>query len=321
MSSKKKIITVFGATGNQGGSVISALLAQEDIASQYAIRGVTRDPSKPSAQALKSRGVEPTKADLDDPSSLLSAIQGSYAVFAITDYWATMSKSTEVAQGKNIVDACLSANVKHLVWSTVPNATALTSSVLSNIYHFDSKAEVSTYAESEKSQTGLWVTHFMPGYFMGNLKTRISKDPKTGLLVMAMPWNEKETQIPLFDVVADTGKYVTGALILGSAADGKFIQGVSQWSTPREIIDTISKVTGEDIAYQEITQEAWEGFLPLPPYAQKELGENMTLIKDYSYYGKGTPSKQSESAVYIDVLKGPKLSTLADFVEANGPWV
>lgn len=86
MSSDKKLITIFGATGNQGCSIITALLAQSELASQYSIRGVTRDPSKPSAQKLKSKGVEPIKADLNNPSSLLSAISGSHAVFAVTNY-------------------------------------------------------------------------------------------------------------------------------------------------------------------------------------------------------------------------------------------
>ena len=53
-----KIITVFGATGNQGGSVINAILADPVLSKEFKIRGVTRDPSKPASQALAKRGVD-----------------------------------------------------------------------------------------------------------------------------------------------------------------------------------------------------------------------------------------------------------------------
>jgi len=53
-----KILTVFGATGNQGGSVIRAILADPVLSKEFKIRGITRDTSKPAAQALVSKGVE-----------------------------------------------------------------------------------------------------------------------------------------------------------------------------------------------------------------------------------------------------------------------
>lgn len=55
-----KLITVFGATGNQGGSVIRAILADPKLKSEFKIRGVTRDPSKRAAEELKKMGVEVT---------------------------------------------------------------------------------------------------------------------------------------------------------------------------------------------------------------------------------------------------------------------
>lgn len=53
-----KILTVFGATGNQGGSVIEAVLADSILSKEFKIRGITRDASKPAAQALAAKGVE-----------------------------------------------------------------------------------------------------------------------------------------------------------------------------------------------------------------------------------------------------------------------
>jgi uncharacterized protein YbjT (DUF2867 family) len=53
-----KIITVFGATGNQGGSVITNILNDAQLSKEFKIRGITRDTSKPVAQELAKRGVE-----------------------------------------------------------------------------------------------------------------------------------------------------------------------------------------------------------------------------------------------------------------------
>lgn len=53
-----QILTVFGATGNQGGSVIKSVLADPVLSKQFKIRGVTRDASKPAAKQLADQGVE-----------------------------------------------------------------------------------------------------------------------------------------------------------------------------------------------------------------------------------------------------------------------
>jgi len=54
----KKTILVFGATGNQGGSVIDAILRDPKLAAEWNIRAITRDVTKPSAKALADQGVE-----------------------------------------------------------------------------------------------------------------------------------------------------------------------------------------------------------------------------------------------------------------------
>jgi uncharacterized protein YbjT (DUF2867 family) len=53
-----KILVVFGATGKQGGSVIKSIKSDPKTAAEWKIRGITRDASKPNAQALTKEGVE-----------------------------------------------------------------------------------------------------------------------------------------------------------------------------------------------------------------------------------------------------------------------
>ena len=54
----KKLLVVFGATGLQGGSVVKAVLGDSKMRESWAVRGITRDVSKPSAKALESLGAE-----------------------------------------------------------------------------------------------------------------------------------------------------------------------------------------------------------------------------------------------------------------------
>jgi uncharacterized protein YbjT (DUF2867 family) len=53
-----KLITVFGSTGNQGGSVVRAILKHPELSKEWKIRGITRNANKPDAQALVKQGVE-----------------------------------------------------------------------------------------------------------------------------------------------------------------------------------------------------------------------------------------------------------------------
>jgi uncharacterized protein YbjT (DUF2867 family) len=68
-----KIITVFGATGAQGGSVVAALLQDKTLK----IRGVTRNVHSEAAKSLQSQGVELVTADLNDEESLVKAVKVS----------------------------------------------------------------------------------------------------------------------------------------------------------------------------------------------------------------------------------------------------
>lgn len=63
-----KIITVFGATGQQGGSVIRTILNDPELSKELKIRGITRDANKPEAQALANQGVEIQTVRLDVPT-------------------------------------------------------------------------------------------------------------------------------------------------------------------------------------------------------------------------------------------------------------
>ena len=62
-----KLLTVFGATGQQGGALINHILGSQHLSSVFKLRGITRDPSKEAAIALSKRGVEIIKVSSFKP--------------------------------------------------------------------------------------------------------------------------------------------------------------------------------------------------------------------------------------------------------------
>lgn len=68
-----KVLTVFGATGNQGGSVITSILSDPALRSEFKIRAITRDVNKPAAKDLAAKGAEVVSVCSFIPARLLRA--------------------------------------------------------------------------------------------------------------------------------------------------------------------------------------------------------------------------------------------------------
>lgn len=74
------LVVVVGITGNQGGSVAEHLIASDK---PYRIVGLTRDPSKPTAQEFVKKGVALKKVDLKpgNEAAVTEAFEGAEIVF------------------------------------------------------------------------------------------------------------------------------------------------------------------------------------------------------------------------------------------------
>ncbi|KAI0197328.1 hypothetical protein EV127DRAFT_488855 [Xylaria flabelliformis] len=124
-----KLVTVVGATGNQGGAVITALNSDPN----YSLRGLTRNLESRAAQELKNQGIEVVEADLDSLSSLKAAFAGSYAVYGVTgvnellaNHDLPAAEKIEEGWGKNIAQAAAETpGLQHFIWSTLPHASEI----------------------------------------------------------------------------------------------------------------------------------------------------------------------------------------------------
>ncbi|KAL8833428.1 MAG: hypothetical protein Q9170_004271 [Blastenia crenularia] len=314
--SDKKVFVVFGATGNQGGSVINSVLSDPAAAKEFRIRGITRDPSKPNAQALAARGVECVTGDINDKASLTKALTGAHSVYAVTNYWEKMDDKLEVQQGKNIADVCKDVGVQHLIWSGLIDVTKLSNGKYPNVYHFDSKAYIETYIRD----IGVPSSTFMPGFYMSNLETMFNpapQPPHTYTFAMPMP---PTTPIPFFDAAADTGKFVKAMVMKRDQVLGKRVLAATDYYTAESVPKIFSEVKKEDgkgAQFVTIDKDTFKGFLTgagMPDFAAQELYENMAFLDEFGYYGK-------ESLDWShSLLDGEKLTTLAEFMASFPKW-
>src|SRR6266480_5311914 len=110
LSNNKKLIAVIGATGHQGGGVVRALQAS----GQFKVRALSRNPAQ-----HRELAAEVVEADLNRPETLKAAFAGTYGVFLVTNF--LEAGTDETKQAITAVRAAKDADVKHFIWSTLPD--------------------------------------------------------------------------------------------------------------------------------------------------------------------------------------------------------
>lgn len=297
-----KILTVFGATGQQGGSVIKTILDDPILSKEFKIRGVTRDASKPAATALTVKGVEMVSGDMSSAEGVASAVKNAHTVFLVTDFWSTLSKKTEVSQGKTVTDASKAAGVEHLIFSSLVNVTKVTNGRLPNVSHFDGKAEVEDYIR----MSGIPCTFVQPGLFMQNFLQQMFYKNDDGSYTLNMVSDPQKAQVPLFNPAADNGKFVKAAI--KNKPSGKRILAATTYATPEIIAKEFGEVVGKPTHYNRLDEATFKSFLPEP--VQQEMYENMVLMEQEGYYGGGS---LEDSLALLD----EKPTTWKEFVAEN----
>src|SRR6478752_9014536 len=244
-STGSSLIAVVGATGNQGGSVVDALLARG-----ARVRALVRDPGKPTARALADRGVELTVGDLTDPPSLDALFDGVDAAFAMTTPLPGGTEQ-EAANGIAIADAAARAGVPHLVFSSVGGAERE-----SGVPHFESKRRVEERIEA----LGIHHTFLRPVLFMDNLSGFMTSVEDGQVVVrMALP-----DGIPLQMVaVRDIGRAAAAILLGGTAVEGDRLRSVEiagDTLTGSQIAKAIGAHAGLPARYEALPLEAIASF-------------------------------------------------------------
>ncbi|KAE9364578.1 NAD(P)-binding protein [Stipitochalara longipes BDJ] len=284
--SSKKVLVVFGATGNQGGSVVKAILNDPSLSSKFEIRGISRDPSKPAAAVLAEKGVTLVKADLNDKTSLAHALKGAYAVFAVTNWHEIMNKEREIQQGKNVADVAKEQNVQHLIWSSLPYASKISEGKITGVLHFDSKAIVEEYISTinipyTALHLGIFFSYLL--YYLKHVPSSSTKSYK-----FAVPFSPT-LKIPLISVASDTGKYVKAILLNREGVLGKQVSAGEKYYSPEEIVKVLREVGGLDVVVEQIDEQEYRtqmAAMGAPEFYVDDMVDNIRFVETYGFFSE-----------------------------------
>ena len=261
-----KLITVFGATGAQGGPIARALLKSE-----FRVRAVTRNVDSDKAKALRDAGAEVVAGSVSDRQSVKKAITDVYGVYVVT-----IVSPDEEQEGNAVADECKEAGIKHVVFASLDS---LKDKIGKSAMHFDSKAAI----EKHLKQLGVPHTsvHF-PAYFEDFLGTffRFTKEAD-GTYLLTLPMDGPMDGMS----VADAAPIVVEIFKNPQQYLGKKIALSADRKTIPEYLEIISNVTGKTAKYNQVSFEQFAN-QPNNPFAR-----DMSAM--FEYYSKwDTPYDQ-----------------------------
>jgi len=229
---ENKVILVTGATGKQGGALISELAG-----TGWTLRAMTRHPEGEAAQKLRGMGSDIVAGDLDDATSLKKALAGAWGVFGVQNTWEA-GVEREEEQGKRLAQLAKDAGVQHYVYASVGSAHRRT-----GIPHFDNKMRVEDTVRSLGFPS---YVIYRPVFFMENLTTPwflngdtmySTLDPATVLQMIA---------------VTDIGKYAARAFTDAERRNGRAFDIAGDARTLPETVDVLGRAFGRTIKYVRI---------------------------------------------------------------------
>ncbi|KAH7021394.1 uncharacterized protein B0I36DRAFT_251543 [Microdochium trichocladiopsis] len=288
-----KILAVFGATGNQGGSVVTHVLSDPQLSKEYSIRAITRDASSAKAQALKACGVaEVVAADLTDASTLPAALAGAHTVFllAATPGFGGDIRSVQRDSVITGADACVAAGVQRIVYSTLPFASKISGGKYTGVAPFDGQAEGEEYIRGLSDKGVVRSSFVSASAFMQNYRGPLKPRPSPagdGTYVFTTHVGA-ESKLPLIDIT-ELGKWVAAILADFDKLEGKTLCAGSRQYTMLEIVEHLSASTGKKVVYKQVSSEdALQLFGGDRNPAAGVLVEMQLYEEEFGYFGPDT---------------------------------
>ena len=259
---QKKIITIFGATGAQGGGLARAIL--NDPNSEFSARVVTRDVHSDKARQLADMGAEVVAADVDDKDSIRKALKGAYGAYFVTFFWAHLSPEKEYDEAVNMAEAAKDAGLKHVIWSTLEDTRKWvpikdnrmpTLQGKYKVPHFDAKGA----ANQLFIKAGVPTTFLVASFYWENM-IYFGMGPQRGedgKLSITFPMGNKK----LAGIGAeDIGKCAYGIFRNGDSLIGKTIGVAGEHLSVGDMAKEMSDTFNEKITYNAVTPAQYRNF-------------------------------------------------------------
>lgn len=244
-------VLVIGATGQQGGAVVRALLERG-----WTVHAFVRDAGRPAARSLATMGATLVTGDLDDRGSLSAAMRPVSGVFLaltmMTGPRVTLEGvAAEERRGKAVADVAREAGVAHLVYSSIEGADLHT-----GIPHVESKGLI----EEHITSLGLPATFLRPTFFMDNFATFTRPSIVDGELVVSLALMA-ETRLRMI-ATRDIGVFAAIAFDLRDGFLGKHLVIAGDELTGPQIAETFGRVSGLRAVFQQMPIERLRAFDP-----------------------------------------------------------
>jgi len=275
----KPVITVFGATGAQGGGLARALLA--DPRRNFSVRAVTRKPDGPAARALAAAGAAVVLADLDDGASVRRALDGAYGAFFVTNFWEHLSGAKEEAQAQLLAGAAAETGVRHAIWSTLEDtrdfipADGRRMPVLEqryNVPHFDAKGAANRFFTQHRVPTTcLYTSCYLENMIHFGMGPQRQAD---GSLAVTFPTGG--ARIPWIGA-EDIGRSAFEIFLRGDALIGESIGIAGAHLTGAELAAGLADALGEPVRFNAVTPDEYRAF---PFDGAVELGNMWQFKRD-----------------------------------------
>jgi uncharacterized protein YbjT (DUF2867 family) len=304
-----KLLTVVGATGIQGGSVITAALKE----GTWKVRGITRNVNSDAAKALTAQGVEMVSANLNDEQSLRKAFQGSTAIYAVTDFFEPFAASgpsaaieIESTQGINLARAASATpTLQHYIWSTLPNGAQLSGGKYV-VPHFEAKNRVDAHIRADASlrakTTFLWVTFYASNFLYPMFTPNLLKS--SGKYLQLSPAAASTPVVTIGDARANVGAFAVAILRRPGAALGKVVLAKTGTLSAGGVLDSWSRATGHAAEYVRVSLEQFDAVWP---GWGREMGVMLAFwdeAKERSWSGEEVVVGPEELGVEVESLVG-----------------
>lgn len=262
---KTGTIAVFGATGQQGGAVVDALLDRG-----ARVRALVRDRESDRAQALAARGVELAAIRIDDPASLVAALATVEAFYFMTPEANSLEETeAEIRVGTALVDAAVAARVPHVVFNSVFGADRET-----GVPHHDSKH----WIEEHLKRSGLRATMVRPTAFMENFGNVMAPSLEHGAIVLRLPLPDNAALKMIS--VRDIGRIAAAILLDTVDVPGGAIEVVGDELTGPQIAAAFGARAGLPARYEALPLSVLPNDLERAMFRQfAEAAEDPTDLK------------------------------------------
>lgn len=300
MIKKSLPILVFGATGQQGGSVVTALLRRG-----WSVRALVRDASSAKARLLADAGVELKHGSFDGTPSIKAAMTGAYGVFSVqpSSPGGAVTDEEEVRYGMTIADLAAECGIGHLVYTS----GGAVRDEPSGVAHFDTKMQIEKHIRALAIRS----TIVRPATFMELLTM-----PGFGLNEGRFEFFMRDDQKMQLIAVADIGKIVAEIFEQPEKFAGQTFEIAGDAVTGHDLQRLFSSAAGRQIPYAGFSETR----LSESPFLKKltEMMDEGRLAggADLTLMRKLNPELQA----FKDWLGGPGRSSFVQALDSAEPW-